>query len=279
VQAQLELILLYYWQGMADQMMALAAEIRAIVEEQGTPAQRGKFFLILALSHLSRDRYTASEECLRLAQTAAAAVKESPDLLEAPHIRFVLGFVHLWRGHFSDAIEHKSAALRMAERVGDRVVQTRCLTYLCVAHRCAHHVEEARICGDQALDLATKIGMTEYVAMVKANFAWIAWREGMWTEAQMSAREALDLWHGMEDPYGFDWMALWPLIAIALRENKMGDAIEGAKALFGPNQHPFAPELTGITRNAIAQWENGETELARTDLASAIEVAQRIGQL
>jgi hypothetical protein len=64
-------------------------------------------------------------------------------------------------------------------------------------------------------ELATKLGMVEYIAMAKANLAWVAWREEDHAEAEKLATEALDLWHGMDDPYGFDWMAVWPLIAIA----------------------------------------------------------------
>jgi hypothetical protein len=115
--------------------------------------------------------------------------------------------------------------------------------------------------------------------MAKANFAWLSWREGNLTEAEKSAREALNLWHGMEDPYGFDWMALWPLIDIAFSQNKMSEAIEAARALFNPNQHPLPPELTAMTKKAIDHWQGNEHETARTDLARALQTAREIGQL
>src|SRR5260370_121459 len=83
----------------------------------------------------------------------------------------VLGFVNLWRGNYANAVEGGEAALHLAKRCGDLVMQARCQTYLAVAHRCAHHLEQARSCAAQTLELATKIGMIEYVAMAKANFA------------------------------------------------------------------------------------------------------------
>ncbi len=270
VQIELERMFLCYWQGMASEMMELAAKVRPLVEERATPAQRGKFFQMLALSHLSRDRYLASEECLALAQLAASATEESADLPQIAYARFVLGFVHLWRGNLGDAVEHFEAALQLAERVGDPVIQARCLTYLVVAHRRAHQVVGIKRYAPRALKVATQIGMVEYLAMVKANLAWAFWREGHPSEAETSAQEALDLWHGMKDPYGFDWMALWPLIAIAVARDKMADAIESARALFGPNQHPLPKELTTIAQQAIDHWQKNEPELARTDLAHAI---------
>jgi len=79
-------------------MRQLAENIRAIVEEQGTPLQRGKFFEKLALSHLSGSRYRPGEECLELAKLAVSQSQDSANLSEVAAIRFVLGFVHLWRG-------------------------------------------------------------------------------------------------------------------------------------------------------------------------------------
>jgi predicted ATPase len=43
VQIQLERMHLFYWQGMAGEMRELAESIRSVVEQRGTPLQRGKF--------------------------------------------------------------------------------------------------------------------------------------------------------------------------------------------------------------------------------------------
>jgi hypothetical protein len=48
----------------------------------------------------------------------------------------------------------------------------------------------------------------------KASLAWIAWRQEDHPEGK--ARDQAPGMAGMDDPYGFDWMALCPLIAIAL---------------------------------------------------------------
>lgn len=82
--------------------------------------------------------------------------------------------------------------------------------------------------------------MVEYIAMAKANFAWVAWRQNDHAKTEKLASEALNLWHDMENPYSFDWMPLWPLIAIAFARKDFSPAIEYARGLPHENQHPLA---------------------------------------
>jgi hypothetical protein len=119
----------------------------------------------------------------------------------------------------------------MAERTGDLVLQARCLTYRAVAYRRLGDVLRCRTEAEKTLVLAAELKMVEYVAMAKASLAWVAWRHKNEVEAEKLATEALELWHGMDDPYGFDWMALWPLIAIALHRQDSSAAIGFARGL------------------------------------------------
>ena len=279
MQIQLERMHLFYWQGMAAEMRQLAERYRSAIEERATPIQRGKFFEELALSYLTESRYHPTEECVRLAELAFSESRGSDHLPELSHIRFVLGFVHLWRRNYASAIEHGEVALHLAQRCGDLVTQARCLTYLAVAHRGAHHLDQARSYAARTLELASKIGMVEYVAMAKANLAWVAWREGNHAETEKLGCEALELWHGMEDPYSYDWMALWPLIAVAFSRNDVARAIDHARALFVESQHPLPEKLATATQKAINSWEKGEAESVRKDLARAIETAHEAGYL
>ena len=91
--------------------------------------------------------------------------------------------------------------------------------------------------------------------------------------------EALDLWHGMDDPYGFDWMALFPLIAIALQGQNSGAAIGFARGLLGENQHPLPEKLLSLIRQACDEWQNGAQEDATSSLASAIGLARELRYL
>ena len=118
--------------------------------------------------------------------------------------------------------------------------------------------------------------MVEYVAMAKASLAWVALREKNEEEAEKLATEALELWHGMEDPYSMDWMALWPLIAIAFARKNIPRAIEFANGLLEENQHPPPEKLSVVVRKACEKWQNGVEEEAGSALAESIQIAKEL---
>ena len=278
VQIQLERMFLFYWQGMAAEMGDLAAKYRSAIETKGTAAQRARFFQMLALSLLTGSRYRPSEECLRLAELAVIESEASLNLPEAPHIRFVLGFVHLWRHNFIEAIEQIKVAFQGAKRVGDLVIQARCLTYLAVAERGSGNVEGAATSAQLALERAAKLRMVEYIAMAKATLSWANWRRGNETDAEKLAQEALELWHGMPDPYSFDWMALWPLIAIELGRKNLVRAFECAGALLDERQHPLPDKLLAATRQALEDWQHDDP-VAGSNLEATVQLATELHYL
>ncbi|HJT81538.1 MAG TPA: AAA family ATPase, partial [Chthoniobacterales bacterium] len=251
MQILLERLHLFYWQGMSAEMTQLAERYRSDIEQRGTPIQRGKFFQMLGLLELTRARYVASDKAVNLAELAVSTSRDSTDLAESAHIRFTAGLTHYFRGNLPEAIEHCSEALSLGERVGDLIMQTRCLAYLTVICRRSGDRERTRAFGDRTIAMAGPLGMVEYVAMAKANLAWLAWREERYAEARSLGEEALALWHGMTDPYGVDWQAILPLIAVAVAEQRLDDALRHAGELFGENQHPIPAPLAAAARDAI----------------------------
>jgi len=116
--------------------------------------------------------------------------------------------------------------------------------------------------------------MTEYIAMAKANLAWVAWKGQRLDDCEKLGNGALELWHGMDDPYSFDWMALWPLIATALTRKQIDRAIKHAEGLFPESQHPIDDKVMSTTKRAIESWKNGDAALAATQMQNALRVAE-----
>lgn len=279
VQIQLERLHLLYWQGMAEKMRQLADSYREIVEKRATATQLGKFFLMLALSLLTGSRYRPSQECVDLARRGVAAIESCPFSPELAHIRFVLGLVLFWKRNFEEAMTACRAALAVAEKCGDLVVQARCLAYLTSACRCAGQITTAQNMAVRTHDLASKLGMPEYMAVAKANLSWVEWRKGNYDKARQFGDEALQLWHSMEDPYGFDWMALWPLVAVAQSEGDIDADVIHLRALFGPNQHPLPDQLSAIARQTIEAWEKKDEKGTTDALTNCMATAREFGQL
>ena len=279
IQVLLERMHLLYWQGLSDEMRALADRHQEAVKERGTPLQRGRFFQMLGLSHLTGARYLGSDEAVRLTELAVSTSRESPDLAAMSHVRFTAGLTNIFRGNLAPAVEHFRGAFSLAERVGDLVVQARSLTYLTVAFRRLGDREQTRIHAEHTIALATQLGMVEYVAMAKANLAWLAWRESDTAEARSLGEEALRLWHGMEDPYGVDWQALLPLIAVSVSEQRFADAVAHTKGLFGENQHPLPDSLVKAANEVIGAAERKDSDALPSKFAELISVSQQIGYL
>jgi class 3 adenylate cyclase/tetratricopeptide (TPR) repeat protein len=275
VQIQLERMHLLYWQGKANEMQQLAERYRPVIQKSATPIQRGRFFEKLALSHLTGSRYHPTEQCVELGRLAVSESRGATELADIARIQFVLGLIYFWGHDFVRAIEQFGNTMQLVERCGDIVTKLRCLTYLGGAHRCAGDIGQARSYSAATSELAAKLSMVEYIAMAKANLAWVAWREGDESNAELLGHEALKLWHGMDDPYGFDWMALFPLIATALAQKKTEDAVKLAEGLFGDNQHPIDEELATATRAAIDLWKEGDKSRATSQMEKAIAIANR----
>ena len=270
---------LFYWQGMSAEMMQLAATHKDVVEQKGSPIERGKFYQMLGLSDLTKSRYVASEQAVRLSELAVSTSKGAPELAEVAHIRFTAGLAHLFRGNLAQAIDHCHAALSIAERVGDLVVQARCLSYLTVAYRRSGDNEATRRYAERTISLARQLGMVEYVAMAKASLAWLAWRQGRFQDVESLGSEALALWHGMDDPYGVDWQALLPMIAVAVAEGKIDEAVANVRGLFGENQHPLPAALVAAATMVISSNEMQDPAATKANLDYLVAVAKQVAYL
>jgi hypothetical protein len=179
-------------------------------------------------------------------------------------------------------MEPMHLALKLAEQTGDVSLQARCLTYLTVAYRQCLHVEEARRSAARTLETATAAQMPEYVAMARANQGWLAWRAGDFGPARELARTALELWRQLPSGHAsapFQWLALWPLVAAALRKEELAPAVDHARALLDPGQQRLPDALSGVLERAIDAWESGALQAARTLLHRSVALAQEMRYL
>ena len=129
-----------------------------------------------------------------------------------------------------------SFAARLAERRGDVTTRSRALTYLMVAGRKRGDVEGVRKALGPVIEGARAASLPEYEAMAIANRAWVAWRSGDQETAAADAQAALRQWEGLPVRYIFDWMALWPLVAIGLASQHIEQAAEYARRMLPPPQ-------------------------------------------
>ena len=192
----------------------------------------------------------------------------------------MLGFSQLWCGHLDEAEKQMQEALDLAQRTGDVVHQSRCLTYLTILYRMRGQLDRTRQYASRSLTLATAGQMLEYIGTAQANLAWLAWREGDLSQAGAKGQAALASWHQVPAGHAscaFQWTALWPLIGVALANNQTSEASGYARALLEATQQRPPDALTAVVEKAVTAYEESESEAARAWLDQAIVLAQELG--
>ncbi len=220
-----------------------------------------------------------SEETLRYARIALAAYQKSGNLIKIGWAQYNLGFYYLWLGDLDEAEAQMQAALAMAEQTGDVMAQSHCLTFLAIAKRKRGQVEETRRSSERSLQMATATQRPEYIGTARANLAWVAWRAGKLSEAQVLGRAALELWQQTPLVYPFQWTALCPLIGVALAQDQLSEAIAYARALLTPEQQRLPGSLATPLEAALHAWDSDQPDVARTQLQQATAPAQELGYL
>jgi eukaryotic-like serine/threonine-protein kinase len=267
---------LFYWQNMPGRAAELLERARPVVESRGTPARKRVFYTSLAQQRSRRTRYRIDDEILKNARAALAVAKQDLSDDTIAGTEFSLGHFLLWHGDLPEAQEHIEAALAAAERVGDAILRTRCLSYLTAAALRRHDVTAVRSLAPEALTAATDGGWPEYVAAAKAMMAWVAWKEGRPDDVVALGTEALEMWASTVVSYSWYLLALWPLAAVHLAAGRLAEAISAARQLLLPPQQRLPDELEVLLESALAAWARAEPVPAGENLAEALELACRL---
>jgi class 3 adenylate cyclase/tetratricopeptide (TPR) repeat protein len=267
-----------YWLNDTQTYAGLVEHVRPYVEEHGSAEQRASFLLGMTGFLLRRDRYHVTDETVEVARAANAAAQEA-----APSpfwwAVFELGFVLLWHGDLDEATVVLRETLAEAERRGDVMTRSRALTYLMVAGRNRGDVEEVRHAIGPVIEAARAASLPEYEAMAIANRAWVAWRSGDKETATADAQAALRMWEGLPVRYIFDWMALWPLIAIALGSQQIEQAAEYARRMLPPPQQLLQQPARALAEDAVHARDAGQLPDAEELLRRAVRAAGDLGYL
>jgi hypothetical protein len=279
IEIQVERIWNHYWQFHKEEMEGICEKVMPVMEEYGTPHHRARTLLTLAMTRIQREGMVSSAETMTIAKAALTAARATGNLGIIFDSQFYVGFLHLWRRELEQAEEQFRPARVLAERVGDAIRLSRIVTYQMLLARMRGRVAETRSHIPQVLELAWVGQMTNYTYTAKACLAWIAWREGDLMEARAQATTGLELLQGALANYPVKWPALCPLLAVAVAEQKLAEAVETARALLHPTQMRLPDALTAALEAAIVASEQNCIEDTGTQLQRAINLAQEMGFL
>ena len=242
--------------------------------------QRAELFFSSALTATRIKRLAVSAEDLAEAHAGLAAYEALGDSLKIGWGHLSLAALYQSKDSLSEAGEHACEALALGERTGDALMQMRSLSMLALICRKRGQEEEVRHLALRTLAMAEALHQPVAIGQNKANHAWLAWREGNLAEAQVLGQEALEEWQALQVNYYYmRWTALLPLLAVALVQDRLAEAVEYARELLAPDQQYLPDALSTTIEAVIRAWDAGQPGTARTNLQQLIVVTREAGYL
>jgi tetratricopeptide (TPR) repeat protein len=254
-------------------------EVGPVVEKHGTPVHWARYFMALIWRGLKRDDWKTSQDTLHLAHAMLAMCSEARNLFGIAWARYYLGLCLCHGDELAAARQELQSSLALGSQAGHTNLQGSCLKELSVVYRRLGMVDEARRQPRSDLCQCAVATVRLYLATATANRAWLAWHAGDLDEAEARGREALAIWESMSWVSEHHWMALWPLIAVALARDRVAEAVDYARPLLDETQERMPEAVERQVEQALAAWDGGEAELARERLERAVALAEEAGYL
>ena len=278
IELQLDQSLVYFYLSKQEEVVQIVERLGRAIDQHGTIPERGRYYRRLVVIKFRQERFVVDDEIIRLSRKALEIIEESDDLVETASAHFGLGLALLLSGNLDEAEDQIQVAIKVTEKTGQDLL-SQCFAYLAVIQRKRHNVQAALEHARHVLEITTQKKDPIYVAIAKSTFAWAAWRQNQFAEAEREAKQSLAIWENLPDAFAFRWIALWPLLASTLTQDRITESIDAVRELFGPYQQPPPPELTEILLAALQAGDKGQIAEARLSLHQAIELAITFGYL
>ncbi len=206
----------YYWLGNPDEMKEILSEIEPVIKSIGNNQQIAKYYDDKLHVLLREKRYALTMDDIFIAEQAEQAAKKSNDKTILAHAQFALGFSLNLCEKYNEAEKKLLSALKLAQSSQDKVLQTRCYTYLSLTYRLMKETSSSRTFANDALELAHETSMDDYIAAALANISWSYFAEESYKESIDYLLQSLERWTDLTARYPFPFLWLSHLHAIAL---------------------------------------------------------------
>ena len=279
LQARLAQMQLLYWTYQWEQMADLAGQIQPRMETFGSPIQQVDLYHHLAQMAFLRAGFLGSRESCSAARRGLQAARETADMNAILSMQFSYGFHLLWSGELEPAARELSQTLAATRELGNRLLQTQCLTYLTIVERRRGNFEQVAELARESLEAAQAIRRVDYIGAAQANQAWLAWRMGDLEGTNRLGQAALEAWNTDSHPYPLQGLGIWPLVAVRLTRGEVNEAVEPARRLLDPAQQRLPAEMAALLEQAFHSHDEADWEAARLSLSRALELAQELNYL
>jgi class 3 adenylate cyclase/tetratricopeptide (TPR) repeat protein len=268
-----------YWLGDHERHLRVLRNAEAVVEEFASVGERLDFDDAVRSAWLRRDRYVVSDEMADLDRRIFDSRRRSPDEEVRGWASFMHGFTLLWRRDVDEARRHLADSLTAADHVGSALLRSRALTYLAVTARFVGDAETAADLLPRVREAAEEAGLAEYDGVADAIDAWLAWRAGDRSEAQRRASGALDTWRSLPMAFHVQWMAILPVLALAVDDGDRAASKRLVRELLAPSQHPLPTDIAEPLQRGRTAADEDRWPAADVELRTALDRASELGYL
>jgi tetratricopeptide (TPR) repeat protein len=278
IDVQIALSFVHYWQGDLPGMTTADSRLGPVIETWGTSIQRSQVHAARARSGLRQTRYWPDDATIASAERAIATLEGNSDEFLLAETVFLLGFTQLWAERFAEAGESFERCLRISRRFGDLAHQLRGLVYQSVGQRRLGDVAGVERLNDDARKLMRQLGSDEYLPVVLAQDAWLAWCRGDCPGARAVLDESLAMSRERSSRFPFQWLVLWVKLAMDTLDGNLSGAADAAATMLKPPLCRQREDVEAQLRR-IAATGGGDPAMLRQELDRGIEVARAAGYL
>lgn len=260
-----------YLQNSPKMMSTFEVQTQALLRSVGTPEQKITFYNRMDQMSLLQSRFCPTAELTANVQKRLALVQATNNPRLIARQEFSVGFHQLWYGNFDRAESRLQTAKTIAKELGETYLQNQCLAYLNILFRMRCDIERVTAQLPRLLEISEWVGYRNYIGVAQANRAWLLYRTDEWPQALTYAQSALDSWR--DSSYPFQWLANWLLLAIAVQQNRLPEAISATQALLDPNQQCLQDEVEKALLTAVQSWQKGNIDSTQKGLTLAVTLA------
>ncbi|CCN72245.1 protein kinase domain-containing protein [Vibrio nigripulchritudo] len=227
-----------YWLGKPDHIQAIHIKVEPVVLALADHHQLATHYDNLLLFYLREQQYVLNESQLDVALKGIEAAKLSGNKSLIANALFTKGFCLCHIQKVQPALDYLEEALSYAETLNDKVLQTRCYTYLTVVYRLKGDIKNTRKYANVSLKLSENVSMNDYIAAALANLSWCYLKEQEKDLAISHLIQSLNKWEDLSSRYPFPFLWLSHLHALTLYQIDKGFAEE-----YIPDVSAFATRL------------------------------------
>jgi TOMM system kinase/cyclase fusion protein len=210
------ILCVYYWQGNTDKMKPILLSVEPIAETIADKKQLIKYYYDQFQFQLRNKRYSLKSGDLIIPKKALKTAKQCNNQAILAPVLFMLGIGLVLSNKHLEAKKQLKSALELATTLQDKILQTRCSTYLSFTFRLIKDIQSTQKYAKQSLVLANETNMVDYIAVALANISWSNFAEGKYKQSSIYLEQSLTQWDCIKTRLEFPFLWLSHLQAIAL---------------------------------------------------------------